>query len=148
VPNILWVDDGIDLFTGPKAYLSLEPTYSITAVASYDQGHAELEKGETDLFIFDLILMRDQGHASLKRRLGMELARFAATRGVRKFLAYSVLSENEIKRSWDDFVVQWTMVNDPLFFHICRKGTTPVSMVVNAVRDLLVREHGNARGES
>lgn len=143
--NILWVDDGIELFTGLRAYLSLEADLSVNAVASYDEGHSELLKRQTDLFIFDLILMRDHGHASLKRRLGMELAKVAVANNVRKFIAYSVLSELEIQRSWDDAIPAAGIEGERPQLRICRKGNTPVTTVIANVRSLLAAKAANGK---
>lgn len=100
--NVLWIDDSLGLLEALRSYLEEIEGIRLRAFGSYAEGLSELESQEYefDLLIFDFILMSDAEHISLERKLGIELARVAVSKNVKRFVGYSVLSEKEMTSSW------------------------------------------------
>ena len=89
-PIVLWIEDDVDLFTGLEAYL-LDMGVNVLKGVSYDEAKEFLAKYDVSLLLFDLMLMRDGKHASLVRRSGMEVGRYALKLGVRYLIIYTIV---------------------------------------------------------
>jgi len=136
---VLWIDDSLSVLEALHSYLEEIEGIRLRAAGSFQKGLAELESGDLsfDLLIFDFILMSDADHASLQRRLGIELAKIAVGKSVKKFIGYSVLSEKEMARSWENLGRSLDLATvSTLTFKAFQKDSS-VNEVIGAVKSML-----------
>ena len=136
---ILWIDDDYTKFTGLEAYLYEIPSVDLTSANSMEEAKLILANSAIDLLLFDMVLMKDSLHATLGRRTGMSLVHRALDRGVRLFVAYTVLAKVEVMSSWEKLLSVIDIDAAPKFEYFS-KNTSSVTAVVDAVRRLLQEE--------
>lgn len=137
---VVWIDDDVGVFTGLEAYLEEELEkidHELLIADNYERAEEFLNTRTVKLLIFDLILMSDSRYASLRRRLGLELAEVAITKNIKLFFAYSVISEAEVERSWKDILVGMKLAGADLSFDFSEKGRESVKHVLAKIMALL-----------
>ena len=101
VKSILWIDDDYTILTGLESFLVEIPGTTLTTVGSIGEARKILQGSAVDVLLFDMVLMRDEWHVALGRRTGMNLVQQAIGKGVKEFVAYTVLRKSEVTASWE-----------------------------------------------
>ena len=130
--TILWVDDDIDKLTGLEAYLGELDNLNLLTATSTQEAQEALENNVIEMLMFDMVLMQDNNRVALGRNTGIDLAQVAIGKGIRLFIAYTVLTPNEVKRAWKRIPKSEESVK---FIHLSK--ATAIARVVAAVETMI-----------
>ena len=135
--RVLWIDDQVSIFTGLQSYLTDMKGLRLSIADSFEEADAKIGSDSIDLLLFDLILMSSAQYSSMSRARGKELVLKGIKCGIRNFVAYSVLSRDDVWRAWKDAVARSGVKNDGLQFERFPKGPTSVAAVGDEIARML-----------
>lgn len=105
--QILWVDDNADLFPGIRIALRARASkhdfeLDIKTALTFDDAAKILNDSShlINLVLFDFTLSRSGPEMISGRRRGLDLVNIAVRKGIRHFVAFSVLSRDEMAIAW------------------------------------------------
>ncbi len=135
---ILWIDDDIRVLSGLKAYIREIDGVILHTAGTFDEALVEIEKKERiDLILFDMVLMEDGEHAALDRRMGIHVARMALDKGVKMFVAYTVLSRVEVMDAWNNLIAHRSGREHGVKFEHFPKNSAAVKEIQDYIRGAL-----------